>query len=62
MSIIFLILGVLCMIATLVSLGVGLVGMARGDDFNARYGNKLMRMRILFQGGALVFLALWFFT
>ncbi len=33
---------------------VGVVGMARGGEFNARYGNKLMRLRLLMQGIAVV--------
>lgn len=45
---------VLAMLATLAVLVVGVVGMARGGEFNARYGNKLMRLRILMQGIAVV--------
>ena len=45
---------VLAMVATLAVLVVGIIGMARGGEFNARYGNKLMRLRILMQGVAVV--------
>jgi len=38
------------MAATLGVLIVGIVSMAKGGEFNARYGNKLMRLRILMQG------------
>jgi hypothetical protein len=38
------------MAATLGVLIVGVVSMAKGGEFNARYGNKLMRLRILMQG------------
>jgi len=41
---------------------VGIVGMARGGEFNQRWGNKLMRARILFQLLALVFFALAMLT
>jgi len=49
------------MILVLLSLGVGLVTMARGGEFNEKYGNKLMRMRVTLQGLALLFfvLAIW---
>lgn len=40
--------------AVLVVLFVGLLGMARGGDFNKRYGNKVMRLRVILQGVAVV--------
>ncbi len=40
------------MLAVLASLGTGLVAMVQGGEFNRRYGNLLMRMRVLFQGVA----------
>lgn len=57
MSILFIAL-LLAMFATLGVLMVGLVGMARGGEFNRKYGNKLMRWRILLQGLAVILLAL----
>lgn len=48
-------------IALVVTLGVlftGLISMARGGEFNRKYGNKLMRWRVLLQGGALILLAI----
>ncbi len=51
---------VLLIVAMLGTLGVCLVGifaLARGGDFNKRYGNKLMRARILLQLLALVVFA-----
>jgi hypothetical protein len=36
----------LSLIATLLVLVVGLIGMARGGDFNAKYNNIIMRARI----------------
>lgn len=38
------------LIGTLLSLFTGLFSMGRGGAFNQRYGNKLMRMRVYFQG------------
>jgi len=57
------ILPVLLVIALVVVLGVlftGLVAMARGGEFNRKYGNRLMRWRVIAQAGALVILALAF--
>ncbi|NNG04177.1 MAG: twin transmembrane helix small protein [Inquilinus sp.] len=54
MSPIALILVVLAMLAVLATLFVGLIGMARGGEFNARYGNRLMRLRVILQGVALL--------
>ncbi len=58
MSLFFLILAVLCMIAVVGSLAGGLISMAKGGEFNAKYGNKLMRLRVAFQGLALLFFAI----
>lgn len=46
------------MLVVLASLGTGLIVMARGGDVNARYGNRLMQLRVAAQGLALLFLAL----
>ncbi len=49
------------LIAMLITLGVlatGMIGMARGGEFNAKYGNKLMRARVIAQGVALAIFAL----
>jgi len=45
----FIVLAVLFGLLTLASLVAGIAGMAGGGGFNQRYGNKLMRGRILFQ-------------
>ena len=50
----FVILMALAMLGVLVSLFTGLVSMARGGDFNRRNGNKMMRMRVLLQGLAVL--------
>lgn len=51
----------LMVIAMLITLGVlfaGLVTMARGGEVNRKYGNKLMRYRVLAQGVALLLFAI----
>jgi hypothetical protein len=47
---------VIAVVATLVALVLGLFSMARGGEFNERYGNRLMRLRVLIQGLAIVML------
>ena len=49
MEYVFLVLTGLFMLATVVTLGIGVVGMGQGGDFNRRNSNKLMRLRVLFQ-------------
>ena len=44
------------MCATLAVLVVGLVGFFVGGEFNAKYGNKLMRARVALQAVAVVLL------
>jgi hypothetical protein len=48
-------------VAMLVTLGVlfsGLIVMARGGEANRKYGNKLMRARVIAQGVALLLFAI----
>jgi len=49
------------MALVLLSLIVGMVAMVKGGEFNEKYGNKLMRMRVTLQGVALALfvLAVW---
>ncbi len=47
----------IALVATVVVLFAGVISMARGGDFNARWGNKLMRLRVLVQGAAVALLA-----
>jgi hypothetical protein len=50
-------------IALLAVLGVlmtGVIGLARGGEFNRKYGNKLMRLRVLLQFLALGLILLLF--
>ena len=53
---------VLAMLATVTVLAIGIFGMAKGGEFNQKYGNKLMNLRILLQAVALLFLALAIIT
>lgn len=52
----------IAMAATLVVLIVGIFGMARGGEFNAKYSNKIMRMRIVLQGLAILFFVIALFA
>ncbi len=56
MSTFFIVLTLIAMIAVLAALFAGLISMARGGEFNARYGNKLMRARVVLQGLAVLLL------
>jgi Hypoxia induced protein conserved region len=58
MSSLFAFLMVIAMLAVLGALGLGLFGMVRGGDFNARYGNRLMWWRVRLQCIALVLFVL----
>ena len=51
-------LGGLFALATLGTLLVGVTSMGKGGAFNEKYGNKLMRFRVIFQGIAIGFLVL----
>ena len=52
------------LLAVLAVLGTGLYAMFKGGDFNRKYSNKLMRLRITLQFIAIVFImsALYFST
>ena len=48
---------------TVLVLFVGLFAMARGGEFNRKYGNKLMRLRVLLQAIAIaIFVAVLYFA
>lgn len=49
---------ILSVLAVLGVLVVGIVSMVKGGEFNKKYGNKLMRARVILQGVALAMLAL----
>ncbi len=42
---------------------IGVIAMAKNGNFNKKYSNRLMRMRVLFQGVAvIVFAAIIYFS
>ncbi|MEE9140667.1 MAG: twin transmembrane helix small protein [Alphaproteobacteria bacterium] len=51
---------VVVILATLGVLVLGVLSMLGGGDFNKKYSNKLMQMRVGFQATALALLALLF--
>ena len=60
MSGLFVIFIVIAMIATLGILITGVIGMARGGDFNRKNANKLMRARVALQAVAVGLFAIIF--
>lgn len=53
---------ILAMAAVAGVLGLGIFSMVKGGEFNKKYGNKLMRARVILQGVALAMLALAYFS
>ena len=51
----------LAMVGTLVVLGLGMFAMAKGGEFNEKYGNKFMQWRVYLQGLAIGLLALAYY-
>lgn len=58
MTILAIILMVIAMLATVGILFTGIIAMARGGEFNNKWGNRLMRYRILAQMVALAMFAI----
>jgi len=58
MSGFFFVLMVIAMVAVLGALGTGLYAMTRGGEFNAKYGNRLMQLRVALQAVALLLFGL----
>lgn len=56
---IFPMLIVIALIAVLIVLLTGVVGMLRGGKFNKQYGNKLMRLRVALQGLAVLLIVVY---
>jgi len=52
---------VLAIVAVVVVLAIGLGGFVAGGEFNRKYGNKMMRLRILFQAIAVALILLYVF-
>ena len=53
---------IVAMTAVLAVMGLGIFSMAKGGDFNKKYGNKLMQARVILQGVALALLALAYYS
>jgi hypothetical protein len=53
-----IVLMVIAMAVTVIVLFTGLFSMARGGEFDRKYSNKLMRLRILAQAIALILFAI----
>ncbi|PPR18562.1 MAG: hypothetical protein CFH37_00410 [Alphaproteobacteria bacterium MarineAlpha9_Bin7] len=49
----------IALLAVLAVLVVGIIAMFRGGEFNRLYGNKLMRLRVLFQALAILLIVLF---
>ncbi|WP_284736142.1 twin transmembrane helix small protein [Dongia deserti] len=49
MAIFLMILTIVFAVLTLASLMAGVVSMGKAGEFNRKYGNKLMRLRVFFQ-------------
>lgn len=49
------------MFATVAALAVGIGGFGKGGTFNAKNGNKMMRLRLLFQAIAVALIVLYVF-
>jgi hypothetical protein len=49
---------ILAMIAALGVLVLGLLSLAKGGEFNRKYGNRLMRWRVGLQAGAITLFVL----
>lgn len=60
MDLIFSVLIPIALIATLAILIAGVVSMLRGGSFNAKYSNKLMRMRVIAQLAAILLIGAFF--
>jgi hypothetical protein len=56
----FTIAALICVVCVVVSLFWGLFAMTQGDPKDRKTSNKMMRMRVLFQGLAVLFLFLAF--
>ncbi len=56
---VFPMLIVIALIAVLIVLAIGIVGMIRGGEFNRLYGNKLMRLRVTMQAIAILLIVLF---
>lgn len=59
---IFAILVAIALGAVVVVLIVGVIAMARGGEFNEKYGNRMMRWRVALQALAVVLMLVFVFV
>ncbi|MCY4007738.1 MAG: twin transmembrane helix small protein [Rhodobacteraceae bacterium] len=57
----FFIAAAVASLAVVVVLAIGIGGYARGGEFNRKYANRLMRLRILTQAIAVLLICLFVF-
>lgn len=50
------------MLSVFIVLLLGIFSMVKGEEFNKKYGNRLMQARVILQGLALALLALAYFS
>ncbi len=62
MSDFFIFFAILAAVSVLAVLGLGVFSMIKGGEFNKKYGNRLMRARVIMQGLAVAMLAVAYFT
>lgn len=62
MNTLFIICAAIASLAVLGVMGLGILALAKGGEFNKKHGNKLMRLRVSLQGLALAMLALAYFS
>ncbi len=55
------ILVVIACIAVVIVLAIGIGGFGAGGEFNKKYANKIMRLRLLTQAIAIVLIAIYIF-
>jgi hypothetical protein len=58
MTVVKILIG-LALLATLVIVFTGVFAMARGGEFNRKYGNQLMRLRVVAQFTAILLIVLF---
>lgn len=56
---VFFVVMIATMFAVVIVLMIGVGGFAKGGKFNAKYGNKMMQLRILLQAIAVVMIVLF---
>ena len=56
----FIVVAVAC-VSVLIILLIGIGGFAKGGDFNRKYANKIMRLRLVTQAIAIVLIAIYIY-